>query len=70
MNISYTRQGNYYLPDLKLPDQEEREIGIWGTRRRKYLKQNHRVLYYNLLTKCELYSHLASINEEATDTKL
>jgi len=67
MNISYTRQGDFFLPDLKLPEQEEREIGIWGARRRRYLKQNHRVLYYNLLTKCELYPHLADINEAASE---
>ena len=36
--ITYTRQGDYYLPDLKLPEQEPREIGIWGQRRRRYLK--------------------------------
>ena len=67
MNINYTRKGDFYLPDLELPKQDEREIGVWGSRRRRYLKQNHRVLYYNLLTKCELYPHLADINEEATE---
>ena len=63
--ITYTRQGDYYLPDLKLPEQDEREIGIWGQLRRRYLKEHHKILYYNLLTSCRLYDHLADINEEA-----
>lgn len=62
--ITYTMQGDYNLPDLKLPEQE-REIGIWGQRRRRYLKEHHRVLYYNLLTQCKLIDHLADIDEEA-----
>ena len=64
-NIAYTKQGDYNLPDLNLPEQEEREIGIWGQRRRRYLKEHHRVLYYNLLTQCKLIDHLADIDEEA-----
>ena len=67
MEITYTRQGDYYLPDLTLPEQDDREIGICGQRRRRYLKENHRVLYYNLLTKCKLHDHLADINEVATE---
>lgn len=65
--ITYTRQGDYNLPDLRLPDQEEREIGIWGQRRRRYLKQQHKILYYNLLTQCKLIDHLADINEAAQE---
>lgn len=65
--ISYTRQGDYNLPNLTLPEQDGREIGIWGARRGRYLKEHHRVLYYNLLTKCKLHDHLADINEEATE---
>ena len=64
-NIAYTKQGDYNLPDLNLQEQEEREIGIWGQRRRRYLKEHHRVLYYNLLTQCKLIDHLADIDEEA-----
>ena len=64
--ITYTRQGDYYLPDLKLPEQDNREIGIWGERRRRYLKEHHKILYYNLLTSCKLHNHLVDINEEAT----
>ena len=65
--ITYTRQGDYNLPDLKLPKQDEREIGIWGQRRRRYLKEHHKILYYNLLTSCKLHDHLADINEEANE---
>ena len=65
--ITYTRQGDYYLPDLKLPNQDNREIGIWGQRRRRYLRDHHKILYYNLLTQCKLIDHLADINEEAEE---
>ena len=62
---TYTQQGDYLLPDVKLPEQEDYEIGIWGQRRRQFLKQHHRIKYYNMLTKCTLYPHLAEINEHA-----
>ncbi len=65
--ITYTKQGDYNLPDLKLPRQSPREIGIWGQRRRRYLKEHHKILYYNLLTQCKLIDHLANINEEAEE---
>lgn len=66
--ISYTLQGDYYLPDLILPDEkEERHIGVWGQRHAKYLKQNHEVLYMNLFTSGKLNSHLADIDEQAED---
>ena len=65
--ITYTRQGDYNLPDLKLPEQRPREIGIWGQRRRRYLREHHKILYYNLLTSCKLIDHLADINKEAEE---
>ena len=65
--ITYTRQGDYLLPDLALPEQDDREIGIWGERCRRYLMNRHKILYYNLLTSCKLHEHLADINEEATE---
>ena len=47
--ISYTLQGDYYLPDLTLPAQkEERHIGIWGQRYLRYIREHKRVFYYNL----------------------
>ena len=62
---TYTLQGDYCLPNLTLPAEEERPIGVWGQRRLRYLKQHHKVLYYNLLTSGKLHSHLADIEEEA-----
>ena len=62
---TYTKQGDYRLPNLTLPAEEERPIGVWGQRRLLYLKQHHKVLYYNLLTSGKLNSHLADIEEEA-----
>lgn len=62
---TYTMQGDYRLPDVSLPPEEERPIGIWGQRRLRYLKQHHKVLYYNLLTSGKLHSRLADIEEQA-----
>ena len=58
-------QGDYYLPNLILPSKEERPIGVCGQRRLRYLKQHHKILYYNLLTSGKLHSHLADVDEEA-----
>ena len=62
---TYTRQGDYCLPNVCLPPEEERPIGVWGKRRLRYLKQHHKALYYNLLTSGKLHSHLADIEEQA-----
>ena len=62
---TYTRQGDYCLPDVCLPPEEERPIGIYGQRRRTFLREHHRVLYYNLLTAGTLDGHLADLNEQA-----
>ena len=65
---TYTRQGDYCLPDVCLPPEEERPIGVYGQRRRAYLKEHHRVLYYyNLLTAGTLDGHLADIEEQAQE---
>ena len=63
---TYTQVGDYMLPDL-LPAEEEKEanIGVWAMRHKRYLKQNHKVLYYNLLTSGKLNSHLADIEQQA-----
>lgn len=62
---TYTMQGDYFLPDLTLPPEEKRPIGVWGQRRLRYLKQHHKILYYNLLTSGKLRSHLADVEKEA-----
>ena len=65
--ISYTLVGDYYLPDLKLPETENKPIGIWGRKRLTYLKDHKRFLFNQLVLKCKLNSHLAEINEQATE---
>lgn len=62
---TYTLQGDYRLPNLTVPAEEERPIGVWGQRRQNYLKHNRKVLYYNLLTSGKLHSHLADTEEQA-----
>lgn len=61
----YTMQGDYRLPNLTLPAEDERPIGVWGQRRLRYLKQHRKVPYYNLLTSGKLHFHLADVEEEA-----
>lgn len=65
---TYTQVGDYMLPDL-LPAEEEKEvnIGVWAMRHKRYLKQHHKVLYYNLLTSGKLNSYLADIEQQAQD---
>ena len=65
--INYTLQGDYYLPELALPEQEDKPIGLWGQRHARYLKQKHKVLYMNLLTSGKLNDYLAGIDEQAED---
>ena len=65
MGGTYTMQGDYCLPNLTLLAKEERPIGVWAQRRLRYLKQHHKILYYNLLTSGKLHSHLADVEEEA-----
>lgn len=62
---TYTMQGDYRLPNITLPAEEERPIGVWGQRRLRYLKQHRKVLYYNLLTSGKLHSHLTDTEEQA-----
>ena len=65
---TYTQVGDYMLPDL-LPAEEEQEanIGVWEMRHKRYLKQNHKVRYYNLLTSGKLNSYLADVEQQAQD---
>lgn len=63
---TYTQTGDYLLPDLSLPAEKETgNIGVWALRHKRYLKQHHKVLYYNLLTSGKLHSHLADIEKQA-----
>lgn len=63
--ITYTQQGDFLLPDLKLPEQPKVEIGIFGKRHLLYLEHNRNILYTNLLTKGKLTAYLADIDEQA-----
>ena len=65
--ITYTKQGDYYLPSLTLPEQSSRPIGVWGQRHKDYLLYHHKVRYYDLLTSCKLVDYLANINQQAEE---
>ena len=65
--IKYTQQGDYLLPDLKLPEQPKVEIGIWGKRNLRNLEKHHPIIYTNLLTSCKLTAYLVDIDEQAED---
>ena len=63
----YAKKGGYYLPELALPSEEEKLIGIWGQRHLRYLKEHKQFVYLNLLTSGRLNEYLASIDEQAED---
>lgn len=65
--ISYTLVGDYYIPDLKLPETENKPIGIWGRKRLAYIKEHKKFLFNQLVLSWKLNSHLAEINEQATE---
>ena len=64
--IDYVLVGDYYIPDLKLPE-EERPIGKYGRMHREYLRENKPVIFNDLVLSCQLWSYLADINEQAQD---
>ena len=61
----YAKQGDYYLPELALPPEEEKPIGIWGQRHLRYLKEHKQLVYINLLTSGRLNEYLANVVEQA-----
>ena len=63
--LNYVTQGDYCLPCIRTKEQNELHIGVWANRHRQYLKQHHRIRYYNLLTSEKLYQYLADIEEQA-----
>ena len=67
MGGTYIRVGDYFLPDLKLPETETQSIGIWGQRHKRYLKEHKRLFYSNLLTSGKLNSYLADIDRQAEE---
>lgn len=67
MGGTYTKQGDYYLPNLTLPAEEQKPVGVWGQRHARYLKQSHKIIYVNLQTSGKLNSYLSDIDEQAED---
>ena len=63
----YELQGDYYIPCLKLTEEEQQHIGMWGQRHLRYIKRNRKVLYINLLTSGKLNGYLADIDKQAED---
>ena len=61
----YARQGEYYLPELALPPEKEKPIGLWGQRHLQYLKEHKQLVYINLLTSGRLNEYLANVVEQA-----
>ena len=67
MGGKYEQQGDYLLPCLTLPAEEEQPVGIWGQRHGRFLKEHHRILYYNLLTDGKLNRYLADVDRQAEE---
>ena len=65
--ISYTLQGDYYLPDIALSTEEQQPVGIWGQRHLRYIRQHRKVLYTNLLTSGKLNGYLSDLDKQAED---
>ena len=63
----YELQGDYYIPCLKLPEEEQQPIGIWGQRHLRYIKHHRKILYLNLLTSGKLNGYLADLDKQAED---
>lgn len=63
----YELQGDYYIPCIKLPEEEQQPIGVWGQRHLRYIKQNRKVLYLNLLTSGKLNGYLADLDNQAEE---
>lgn len=63
----YELQGDYYIPCLKLPEEEQKEIGVWGMRHLEYLKQHRKATYNRFQTECRLNSYLYDVNSQAEE---
>jgi len=63
--LSYTKAGDYYIPDLVLDNQPDKEIGVYGRMRERYLQEHHPGRYSYMLLYGKLYPHLLEIDEAA-----
>ena len=64
--IEYTLVGDYYIPNIALPE-ENRPIGRWGRLHRDYLEQHHPILFNDLVLSGQLWTYLADLNEQAQE---
>ncbi len=67
MGGTYHEENGYLIPNLTLPDEKQVEIGVWGQRHLRYIKQHHKVRYVNLLTSGKLIGFLADVDKQAED---
>ena len=67
MNITYTRGGEQMIPDLVLPEGQMEAQGIWAIRRRNFLKEECRPVYYSMMTSGRLAEHMAKTQQEAEE---
>ena len=67
LGSTYREENGYLIPNLTLPDEEQVEIGLWGQRHLRYIKQHHKVRYVNLLISGKLNGYLADIDKQAED---
>ena len=70
MGGTYTQVGDYLLPNLILPEQQDQPLGVWGQRHARYLKQHHKIIYMNLLTSGKLNDYLVDIENQAENLLL
>lgn len=70
MDVTYSQVGDYLLPDIVLPAQQNKPIGAWGQQYLRHIRQHHEILYFSLLTKCELNAHTAEIDRQANEMYL
>ena len=67
MGGAYIRHGDYFIPCLTLSEKEQRFIGVWGQRHKRYLKEHRKAVYVTLLTSGRLNNYLADIEEQAQE---
>ena len=67
MNIAYTEKAGVLIPNLELPEQEKATLGVWAMRRKNYLMNHRKVMYYSLLTSCSLAQHLSQTEKSAQE---
>ena len=67
MNLTYTEKAGVMIPNLTLPKQEVKPLGVWAMRRKNYLMKHRKAMYYSMLTSCSLTEHLMQTEKEAKE---